>query len=219
MIKNVLSAKRKEYIIIAMVTIFMMIIGELIEIFGKNISNTAIIIPLIITTLISFIMCVTHIEYFSNMISMGRTRKEYLLLTTLSCVLKYSAIALLGVGMVVINNKTLGVKIGLEYSCIIKYVFMYIIGLSILEMFFGAILIRYSKKVLWVMWAIWMILCILPSFIQHAMEQKPDSILAKFGKWILSIRVTEKNLVIAGSIIAVVLMIVNVVSIMKQDVV
>lgn len=30
------------------------------------------------------------------------------------------------------------------------------------EMFFGAVILRYGMKVLWILWAVWMIICLVP---------------------------------------------------------
>ena len=47
------------------------------------------------------------------------------------------------------------------------------------EMFFGAVILRYGMKVLWILWAVWMIICLVPMNI--AKNEKLSGELAKLG--------------------------------------
>jgi hypothetical protein len=46
-------------------------------------------------------------------------------------------------------------------------------------MFFGAVILRYGMKVLWILWAVWMIICLVPMNI--AKNEKLSGELAKLG--------------------------------------
>lgn len=51
------------------------------------------------------------------------------------------------------------------------------------EMFFGAVILRYGMKVLWILWAVWMIICLVPMNI--AKNEKLSGELAKLGLFLV----------------------------------
>ena len=123
---------------------------------------------------------------FNTAISMGVTRKSfaagYALFNLLEIAVLELEIAVFGV-LEKFLLKTAFPQAAVEADMTTFFTWKYLLGamvvFTVLEMFFGAVILRYGMKVLWILWAVWMIICLVPMNI--AKNEKLSGELAKLG--------------------------------------
>ena len=124
---------------------------------------------------------------FSNMaVSMGVTRKSFAAGYALFNLLEIAVLELEIVVFGVLEKfllKTAFPQAAVEADMTTFFTWKYLLGamvvFTVLEMFFGAVILRYGMKVLWILWAVWMIICLVPMNI--AKNEKLSGELAKLG--------------------------------------
>ncbi|MDE5781768.1 MAG: hypothetical protein K2I03_09915 [Lachnospiraceae bacterium] len=159
---------------------------------------------------------------FNLSVSMGGTRKSFIISIWIISLIKYGAVFLLGFIMHKIQHALLPGKQFADISfffepdiCIIL-VFM----LASVELVMGSLVLRFGLKIYWILWGIYMVLCMLPSRIVKAMERKGDSILKSLGIWIIDFisNITMLQVISIGVVAAVILTGISSYLIMTQDV-
>ena len=115
---------------------------------------------------------------FNMAISLGATRKSfvsgYVLFNLLEIAVLELEIVVFGVvEKFLLENAFPQAVITWNYLSGVLVVF------TAVEMFFGAVILRYGMKVLWILWAVWMIICLVPMNI--AKNEKLSGELAKLG--------------------------------------
>lgn len=123
---------------------------------------------------------------FNMAVSMGVTRKSFVAGYALFNLLE---IAVLEVEIILFGMfekfmlKTAFPQASMEIDLTTFFTWKYLLGamvvFTVLEMFFGAVILRYGMKVLWILWAVWMIICLVPMNI--AKNEKLSGELAKLG--------------------------------------
>ncbi len=217
MLKNILTVRKKEYLFLVVILCFGAVFGTIVDYCdGVYTFNAGFALGL--ATVFCLFMGAAHSEYFRWMITFGRTRNEYILYTVINSIIKYILIEAIALLCLVFNEVVRNKTFPFETADIIRYAFMYIIVMMVIEIFIGTIVMRFSKKALWVMWGLWMAMCLMPQFIESALTNRPESLLARTCRYIMNISVTESKLIIAGVVIMTVMMLFNIISIKKQDV-
>ena len=131
-------------------------------------------------------------QNFNNTIGMGRTRKNFFIGNTLSCLINSfaSAVALF---IIYLTEQWRLHTWWNAYPCETNFsrfftpgVFCFaIILLAILQEFIGFAILRFGKKAFWVLWAIWMLGCLgIPRIIDGVQDGK-NSPLASFGRFLI----------------------------------
>lgn len=125
--------------------------------------------------------------YFNLEISMGCTRGRFFVSYYLTCLI----INLMGAGLVVLtaiaeNQIGLWLYPDLEKSVnLIPYLLEWgvpvAVFLSVFSVLWGALGMRFGKKIHFVLWGLWMLTCIGGPRIIEAVEEAPDSVFGKFG--------------------------------------
>lgn len=123
---------------------------------------------------------------FNMAVSMGVTRKSFVAGYALFNLLE---IAVLEVEIILFGMfekfmlKTAFPQASMEIDLTNFFTWNYLSGVLVVftavEMFFGAVILRYGMKVLWILWAVWMIICLVPMNI--AKNEKLSGELAKLG--------------------------------------
>ena len=123
---------------------------------------------------------------FNMAISMGVTRKSFAAGYALFNLLEIAVLELEIVVFGVLEKfllKTAFPQAAVEVDMTTFFTWKYLLGamvvFTVLEMFFGAVILRYGMKVLWILWAVWMIICLVPMNI--AKNEKLSGELAKLG--------------------------------------
>lgn len=123
---------------------------------------------------------------FNTAISMGVTRKSFAAGYALFNLLEIAVLELDIVVLGVLEKfllKTAFPQAAVEADMTTFFTWKYLLGamvvFTVLEMFFGAVILRYGMKVLWILWAVWMIICLVPMNI--AKNEKLSGELAKLG--------------------------------------
>lgn len=123
---------------------------------------------------------------FNTAISMGVTRKSFAAGYALFNLLEIAVLELEIVVFGVLEKfllKTAFPQAAVEVDMTTFFTWKYLLGamvvFTVLEMFFGAVILRYGMKVLWILWAVWMIICLVPMNI--AKNEKLSGELAKLG--------------------------------------
>lgn len=164
----------------------------------------------------------TVVRQFNLYISMGGTRKTFIISMWLISAIKYVAVFLLAFVMHKIQNAVLPGRLFADigfffksYACIIV-----IVMLPLIELLVGSLILRFGTKAYWVIWGIYMVLSMLPANIEKAMENKGDSLLKSFWLWALDIipNITEMQIISIAAVAAVVFAGISSYIIMKQDV-
>lgn len=127
---------------------------------------------------------------FNMAISMGKTRKHYAFAKYFALVIETLMLMLIAmlVGWVesfwytavypgAVNE--LHISAWLEYPLVLVGVAF---GIPAITMLFGTLLMIFGQKFFWVIWALWMFGCMGFPRIIHAMTEKPESGIARFGK-------------------------------------
>ena len=123
---------------------------------------------------------------FNTAISMGVTRKSFAAGYALFNLLEIAVLELEIVVFGVLEKfllKAAFPQAAVEVDMTTFFTWKYLLGamvvFTVLEMFFGAVILRYGMKVLWILWAVWMIICLVPMNI--AKNEKLSGELAKLG--------------------------------------
>ncbi len=131
--------------------------------------------------------------YFNLEISMGCTRGRFFVSYYLNCL----TVNLMGAGLVVLtamaeNQIGLWLYPDLEKSVnLLPYLLRWsvpaAIFLSVFSVLWGALGMRFGKKIYWLLWGLWMLLSIGGPRIVEAVEEAPDSIFGRFGALLAAI--------------------------------
>lgn len=123
---------------------------------------------------------------FNMAVSMGVTRKSFAAGYALFNLLEIAVLELEIVVFGVLEKfllKTAFPQAAVEADMTNFFTWNYLSGVLVVftavEMFFGAVILRYGMKVLWILWAVWMIICLVPMNI--AKNEKLSGELAKLG--------------------------------------
>lgn len=123
---------------------------------------------------------------FNMAVSMGVTRKSFAAGYALFNLLEIAVLELEIVVFGVLEKfllKTAFPQAAVEADMTNFFTWNYLSGVVVVfttvEMFFGAVILRYGMKVLWILWAVWMIICLVPMNI--AKNEKLSGELAKLG--------------------------------------
>lgn len=123
---------------------------------------------------------------FNMAISLGTTRKSfvsgYVLFNLLEIAVLELEIVVFGVVEKLLLENAFPQAV-MEIDLTNFFTWNYLSGVLVVftavEMFFGAVILRYGMKVLWILWAVWMIICLVPMNI--AKNEKLSGELAKLG--------------------------------------
>ena len=123
---------------------------------------------------------------FNMAISLGATRKSfvsgYVLFNLLEIAVLELEIVVFGVVEKLLLENAFPQAV-MEIDLTNFFTWNYLSGVLVVftavEMFFGAVILRYGMKVLWILWAVWMIICLVPMNI--AKNEKLSGELAKLG--------------------------------------
>ena len=123
---------------------------------------------------------------FNMAISLGATRKSFVSGYVLFNLLEIAVLELEIVVFGVVEKFLLEnafpqavMEIDLTNFFTWNYLSGVLVVFTAVEMFFGAVILRYGMKVLWILWAVWMIICLVPMNI--AKNEKLSGELAKLG--------------------------------------
>ena len=146
---------------------------------------------------------------FNTAISMGATRKSFTAGYALFNLLEIAVLELEIVVFGVLEKfllKTAFPQAAVEADMTTFFTWKYLLGaiviLTVLEMFFGAVILRYGMKVLWILWAVWMIICLVPMNIEK--NEKLSGELAKLGLF-LGGKLTPQGIVTLVTALTIVL--------------
>ena len=147
---------------------------------------------------------------FNMAISLGETRKRFVAGYALFNLLEIAVLELEIVVFGVVEKFLLEnafpqsvMEIDLTTFFSWKYLLGTMLILETVELFFGAIILKYGMKAFWVLWAVWMIGCLVPINIEK--NEKLSGTLARLGI-LLGGKITSQGiaaLVIAVTIIMV----------------
>ena len=109
---------------------------------------------------------------------------------TMLAVIAFAFIHLFGITLSFMGDFNMAISLGATRKSFVSgYVLFNLLEIAVLEleivvcgvveMFFGAVILRYGMKVLWILWAVWMIICLVPMNI--AKNEKLSGELAKLG--------------------------------------
>ena len=217
MIKNNFIVKKKEYFFLVIVMCLTFAIGLIFEcIDDMNNFSTGLVLGG--ATMYCLFTGITHSEHFNRMITFGRTRNEYIFTVILNSIVKYILVEAVvglcyGFNVLVKDN-----RIQVASEDVLKCAIAYVLIMSIMEIFIGTMVLRFSKKFMWVLWALWMLMCFMPSFVHNAMVKNPDSVLRRLGNYLANISFTQTKVIVTASVIGAVMLIFSVISLKKQDV-
>ena len=123
---------------------------------------------------------------FNMAISLGETRKRF--------VAGYALFNLLEIAVLELEIVVLGVvekfllenafpQAVMEIDLTTFFSWKYLLGtmliLETVELFFGAVILKYGMKAFWVLWALWMLVCLVPMNIEK--NEKLSRTLARLG--------------------------------------
>lgn len=166
-------------------------------------------------------------QNFNNTIGMGRTRKNFFIGYTLSCLINSfaSAVALF---IIYLTEQWRLHTWWSDYPCETNFSSFFapgvlcfaIILLAILQEFIGFAILRFGKKAFWVLWAIWMLSFIgIPRIIDDVQDGK-NSPLADFGRFLIDAgsKVPTVLWFVIGGVIGLVLFLISYVGFKHQQV-
>lgn len=226
MINRIFVIKKQEWLVNVILMLVGLVIGVCIEAFAlkeNEMFEASTLFIMGLSVIYSLFLCITHCMTFSNSVTMGRTRKEFLLVTVSYCIIKYASIVAAGyishiVHKVIFCDNTF-VK---EFDGFFRLdiCLAIVIGVAALEIFIGVLYIRFKRKAFWFFWVIWMVMCLLPARVQSAMQRNNNSFLARFGRWCVHLiqTITKEEVMITGGIVVVVMAAVSSLIILNEDV-
>ena len=166
-------------------------------------------------------------QNFNNTISMGRTRRNFFIGYTLSCLINTFASAVTLFVIYLTEQWRLHAWWS-DYPCETNFSSFFapgvlcfaIILLAILQEFIGFAILRFGKKAFWVLWAIWMLSFIgIPRIIDDVQDGK-NSPLADFGRFLIDAgsKVPTALWFVIGGVIGLVLFLISYVGFKHQQV-
>ena len=166
-------------------------------------------------------------QNFNNTISMGRTRRNFFIGYTLSCLINTFASAVTLFVIYLTEQWRLHAWWS-DYPCETNFSSFFapgvlcfaIILLAILQEFIGFAILRFGKKAFWVLWAIWMLSFIgIPRIIDDVQDGK-NSPLADFGRFLIDAgsKVPTALWFVLGGVIGLVLFLISYVGFKHQQV-
>lgn len=128
--------------------------------------------------------------HFNAQISMGSTRKQFIISWLVVGITEAVAAVLLVTGICFCENKLFGVIYSgipneinfLPY--LLKYGVLAAMAATILGNFCGTLVMRFGKVAFWILWALWMFGCLGLPRITEAIEEAPNSFYGKVGSGI-----------------------------------
>ena len=145
---------------------------------------------------------------FNMAISLGATRKSfvsgYVLFNLLEIAVLEVEIVVFGVVEKLLLENAFPQAV-MEIDLTNFFTWNYLSGVLVVftavEMFFGAVILRYGVKAFWVLWAIWMIVCLAPMNIEK--NEKLSGELAKLGLF-LGGKLTPQGMVVLVIVLTIV---------------
>lgn len=228
MFVKMIKSRRTEWLFISVTGLITLVFSMLLEYFmsfdtNKYVDASTVIfmgIFCVVSLFISFSSNITRL--FNLSVSMGGTRKSFIISMLTISVIKYGAMFLLGFIMHKIQHVVLSGKqfadINFLFEPDICIVLVFI--LASVEFVMGSLVLRFGLKSYWVLWGIWMVLSLLIPRIMAAMEREKDSILKSLGIWIINIisNITMLQVISVGVVSAAILTGISSYLIMTQDV-
>lgn len=121
-----------------------------------------------------FGIAISFMQEFNVAVSMGATRKSFVASYALFNLLEIAVLELEVILFGWFEKLLIGVffpHTAMELDITVFFTWKYLLGVmlgfTILELFAGAVILKYGMKVLWVFWALWMAACLLPVRIAH----------------------------------------------------
>lgn len=167
------------------------IMSELILFFAQSGDDNLTTFPLAFTmTMIggigfmSFIGCLSMSGRFELAVCMSKTRKYFIIqeliesLINGALVLIYGAIAYkldLFIQEIINKDIPMEMEVPMFMDMLLKNPMnwiVFVVAISMFRYMFGAAYIKVGKGFLWVIWFIWMVICLVPSKVEHLLEKK-----------------------------------------------
>lgn len=121
-----------------------------------------------------FGIAISFMQEFNVAVSMGATRKSFVASYALFNLLEIAVLELEVILFGWFEKLLIGVffpHTAMELDITVFFTWKYLLGVmlgfTILELFAGAVILKYGMKVLWLFWALWMAACLLPVRIAH----------------------------------------------------
>lgn len=151
----------------------------------------AIMMGIISTVLFGIVSFQIH---FNNAVSMQIARKRFAISYLITAFIQMLVVVIMVIILGYIDKGLAGVlypNIEQEFDIVTifrgPYIVLITIGSVILQMFLGAVNLRFGKKAFWVLWVIWMSMCFLPQRIADAVENNSNSVFGNIGRGFVNI--------------------------------
>lgn len=193
-LKQVYLANKKDILIYLLVALIVGIIGigmvilvMAVEGSGESYAQMGALMSLMISLILFFFAGIFSVGYEFNLaVSMGKTRKWFLLAEYLMLVLDIAAPMLVIIGIGFAENLLYErLYPGAECEFFIvnsllqpKVILSIVLGGAMVVLLLGALVTRFATKAAWIVWALWMVVCIGFSKLVPVMTDTPDSALA-----------------------------------------
>lgn len=175
--------------------------------------------------LVCFFGGLSFIHEYSDAVNMGRTRKSFVTAYAVVSILEF-LVCNFAVYILYKTEINIYIRMGkpVEFqkeSWGIAFWILLCIVLAIFEvavqLFIGAVILRFGKKALWVLWALWMFICIAPGRVSNEAEGE-HTLFGEFAyKIVLKMTEGGKNgVVMIILVVSVVLMIPSILILRKQ---
>lgn len=149
------------------IIVMMIIRANIVE---KECVTLGMLIGMIILVFMHFFgITFSFVGEFNMALSMGATRKSFVGSYALFNMVELAGLELL---LFVLGKIELALISVIYPQCEIildvtqyfqwKYLFAVIVGMTVVELFLGAVILRFGMKAFWVVWAIWMFLTLVP---------------------------------------------------------
>lgn len=214
-----------EYFIVSIISLaFCIFLQCMISLDTNKYVDTSTAFFMGITSVIFLVMSFTGVAArdFNMQISMGGTRKAFIMSTILMSVIKYGLVLFVGFVMHKIQQALL---LGKEFADIDSFFKLDICIIAVLmitavEFISGSIIMKFGMKAYWIIWGLWMIMSLSISKIGSVMESKEDSILKSCVNRVMEIALNITRMQMAGIAVVFVVVLTAISSyiIMKQDV-
>lgn len=226
MAAKILSLKRNEYIVLLIAGVLFAGISVLIQyIYSLSEENYVNISTLFFTGVMLFAAMLLAFQgvggSFNVAISMGSTRRTYLLSLIGSLFIKYGIILLAGFVMYQLNELLPGKEgVHLEKFYQPEIIITVIMLLMAIEMIIGTAVLKYGMAAYWVMWVLFMAVSIIFGKIGDAVESGEDSVFRRIGIGLTDfiLNTQKAGLIGAGIGFSILLMAVSSVLLIRQDV-
>lgn len=228
MFVKMIKSRRTEWLLISVICLITLVFSISLEFLMSLETNKYVDVS---TVIFMCIFCFASLfisfgggttRLFNLSVTMGGTRKSFIISVWTISVIKYETVFLLGFIMHKIQHAVLpgkefaNINFLFEPDICIILAFM----LASVELVMGSLVLRFGLKSYWILWGIYMILTLLPSRIVKAMGRKEDSILKSLGIWIIDIisNITMLQVISIGVVAAAALTGISSYLIMTQDV-